>query len=70
MEDGVDLRGKRELEEREERRLRRVERVSGQFSASLPTRHTQTISAKASRAPESIPKRPKVQPRRISVETH
>jgi HSP20 family protein len=77
MEDGVlTLRGKRELEEREEREgYRRVERVSGQFFRrfTLPdTANTEAISAKSQQGvlEVSIPKQPKVQPRRISVETH
>ena len=77
MEDGVlTLRGKRELEEREEREgYRRVERVSGQFFRrfTLPdTANTEAISAKSQQCvlEVSIPKQPKVQPRRISVETH
>ena len=77
MEDGVlTLRGKRELEEREEREgYRRVERVSGQFFRrfTLPdTANTEAISAKSQQGvlEVSIPKQPKVQPRRISVEIH
>ena len=77
MEDGVlTLRGKRELEEREEREgYRRVERVSGQFFRrfTLPdTANTDAISATSKQGvlEVSIPKQPKVQPRRISVEIH
>jgi len=77
MEDGVlTLRGKRELEEREEREgYRRVERVSGQFFRrfTLPdTANTDAISAKSKQGVLEviIPKQPKVQPRRISVEIH
>jgi len=77
MEDGVlTLRGKRELEEREEREgYRRVERVSGQFFRrfTMPdTANTDAISATSKQGvlEVSIPKQPKVQPRRISVEIH
>jgi len=77
MEDGVlTLRGKRELEEREEREgYRRVERVSGQFFRrfTMPdTANTDAISAKSKQGVLEviIPKQPKVQPRRISVEIH
>jgi len=77
MEDGVlTLRGKRELEEREEREgYRRVERVSGQFFRrfTLPdTANTEAISAKSQQGvlEVNIPKQPKVQPRRIAIETH
>jgi HSP20 family protein len=77
MDDGVlTLRGKRELEQREEREgYRRVERVSGQFFRrfTLPdTADSEAISARSQQGvlEVSIPKQPKLQPRRIAVETH
>ena len=77
MEDGVlTLRGKRELEQREEREgYRRVERVSGQFFRrfTLPdTADAEGITAKSVQGvlEVSIPKQPKLQPRRIPVEQH
>ena len=75
MEDGVlTLRGKRELEQRDEREgYRRVERVSGQFFRrfTLPdTADAEGITAKSVQGvlEVSIPKQPKLQPRRIPVE--
>ena len=77
MDDGVlTLRGKRELEQREEREgYRRVERVSGQFFRrfTLPdTADSDAISARSQQGVLEviIPKQPKLQPRRITVETH
>jgi len=77
MDDGVlTLRGKRELENREEREgYRRVERVTGQFFRrfTLPdTADSDAISAKSQQGvlEVSIPKQPKLQPRRIAVEAH
>jgi HSP20 family protein len=77
MDDGVlTLRGKRELEQREEREgYRRVERVTGQFFRrfTLPdTADSEAISAKSLQGvlEVSIPKQPKLQPRRITVEAH
>jgi HSP20 family protein len=72
----LTLRGKRELEQREEREgYRRVERVTGQFSRrfTLPdTADSEAISAKSQQGvlEVSIPKQPKLQPRRITVEAH
>jgi HSP20 family protein len=77
MEDGVlTVRGKRELESREEREgYKRVERVSGKFYRrfTLPdTADSGAITARTSNGvlEVSIPKQPKVQPRRITVETN
>lgn len=77
MDDGVlTLRGKRDLEQREEREgYRRVERVTGQFFRrfTLPdTADSDAISARSQQGvlEVSIPKQPKVQPRRIAVETN
>jgi HSP20 family protein len=75
MEDGVlTLRGKRELERREQREgYRRVERVSGRFFRrfTLPdTADAEAITARSSQGvlEVSIPKQPKLQPRRIAVD--
>jgi HSP20 family protein len=75
MEDGVlTLRGKRELEHRDEREgYRRIERVSGQFFRrfTLPdTADAEGITAKSVQGvlEVSIPKQPRLQPRRIPVE--
>jgi HSP20 family protein len=75
MEDGIlTLRGKRVLEQREEREgYRRVERVSGQFFRrfTLPdTADAESISAKSGQGvlEVTIPKQPKLQPRRIAIE--
>ncbi|HZN58769.1 MAG TPA: Hsp20/alpha crystallin family protein [Planctomycetota bacterium] len=77
MEDGVlTLRGKRELEHREEREgYRRVERASGTFFRrfTLPdTADAESISARSSQGvlEVTIPKQPKLQPRRITVESN
>jgi HSP20 family protein len=75
MEDGVlTVRGKRELEEREERDgYRRIERASGRFYRrfTLPdTADADGITAKSAQGvlEVTIPKQPKLQPRRIAVE--
>lgn len=75
MEDGVlTLRGKREGESRTERDgYRRVERVTGRFYRrfTLPdTADAEAIEAKFNHGvlEVSIPKLPKVQPRRINVQ--
>ena len=75
MEDGVlTLRGKRESESRTERDgYRRVERVTGRFYRrfTLPdTADAEAIEAKSNNGvlEVSIPKLPKVQPRRINVQ--
>jgi HSP20 family protein len=77
MEDGVlTLRGKRELENREEREgYRRVERVNGTFYRrfTLPdTADADAISARSNQGvlEVTIPKQPKLQPRRIPVESN
>jgi HSP20 family protein len=77
MEDGVlTLRGKRVLEHREEREgYRRVERASGTFFRrfTLPdTADAESISARSSQGvlEVTIPKQPKLQPRRITVESN
>ncbi len=75
MEDGVlTLRGSRENETRTEREgYRRVERVTGRFYRrfTLPdTADAEAIEAKSNNGvlEVSIPKLPKVQPRRINVQ--
>ena len=75
MEDGIlTLRGRREAESRTEREgYRRVERVTGRFFRrfTLPdTADAEAIEAKFNNGvlEVSIPKLPKVQPRRINVQ--
>ncbi len=75
MEDGIlTLRGRRESESRAEREgYRRVERVTGRFFRrfTLPdTADAEAIEAKFNNGvlEVSIPKLPKVQPRRINVQ--